>query len=184
MLERLGNLWWGFLLKGVLALLFAIAAVIWPGITLSVLIALFGAYLLVDGVVSLITSFRNEGWGWYVLQGLASLGAGLVTFIWPGLTALSLLFLIGGWAIVKGIGDIVAAIRIRKEVEGEWVLVVAGIASIAFGLLVILRPGAGALGVLWVIAFFAFLLGILFITLGLKLRKVTRGVEARLAGTA
>jgi uncharacterized membrane protein HdeD (DUF308 family) len=92
--------------------------------------------------------------------------------------------LIGVWAIVKGIADIVAAIRIRKEVEGEWVLVVAGIASIAFGLLVILRPGAGALGVLWTIAFFALLLGVLFIYLGLRLRKVTKTVGARFAGAA
>ena len=180
-MERLGNLWWGFLLKGILAVLFAIAAMFWPQLTLSLLIALFGAYLVVDGVVSLIASFGNERWARYVFQGLVSLGAGLITFLWPGLTALSLILLIGAWAIARGIADIVAAIEIRKEVEGEWVLVVAGLASIAFGLLVILRPGAGALGLVWVISFFATMLGILFIFLGLKLRNVTRGAKEQLS---
>jgi uncharacterized membrane protein HdeD (DUF308 family) len=170
--------WWTLLVRGLVAILFGILAFIWPGVTLSALVLLFGAYALVDGVAAIVVGIRDYGerqrWWATLLGGLVSVGAGVVTFLMPGLTALALLSVIAFWAIFRGLLDIVAAIRLRHVIEGEWLLGLCGVLSIAFGVMMVLFPGAGALAVIWWIAAFALLLGVMLVTLGFKLRRVAR----------
>ena len=168
--------WWSFVLRGILALLFAVSAWAYPGLTLWLLIVFFGAYVLVDGITQILMAFRKKLW-WYVLSGLVGVVAGLLTFLWPGITGLVLLLFIGFWALMKGILEIVEAIQLRKEIEGEWLMILSGLASILFAIVVLLRPGAGALAIAWIIGIYAFLFGLISIFLGLKLRGLKKAVE-------
>jgi uncharacterized membrane protein HdeD (DUF308 family) len=148
-----------------LAVLFAIITFVAPGISLAALVLVFGAYALADGVLALISAFRRSGRDaprWFlVLEGITGIAAGVLTLLWPAISALALLYLIAAWALVSGVLEVVAAIRLRKVVRGEWMLAVAGIASIAFGVLLALFPGPGALAlVLWIGAY-ALVFGIL-----------------------
>lgn len=172
MLDVLARNWWAVVLRGVFAVIFGLLALIWPGATLFVLIMLFGAYALVDGVFALIAAFRVAGGDRWplLLEGVVGILIGLLTFFWPGVTALVLLSFIAAWAIITGIFEIVAAIRLRREIEGEWALGLAGVASLIFGVLLILFPGAGALSLIWLIGAYAIVFGILLILLGLRLR--------------
>jgi uncharacterized membrane protein HdeD (DUF308 family) len=177
LLQRLAKHWWVFVIRGVLAILFGIGAFFWPGITLAALILVFGAYAVVDGAFALVAAFANrgahEGFPWaLLLVGLVGVGAGLLTFFYPGLTAFALLFFIAFWNIVRGIFEIVVAIRLRKELEGEGWLMLGGAASVLFGLLLIARPGAGALALLWLIG------AIVMIALGFRLKGAARHVPA------
>ena len=151
--STVSQFWWMLVLRGAVAILFGILAFMWPGVTLSVLILLFGAYALVDGIAAIIVGIKEYGdrerWWATLLSGLVSAAAGLVTFLMPGLTAIALLSLIAFWAIVRGVFEIMAAIRLRHEIEGELLLGIGGALSIAFGLLMLFFPGAGALAVVW-----------------------------------
>lgn len=178
MLAALAENWWAFLMRGIFAILFGIGALAFPGITLLVLLVLFGFYCLVDGFASLAMAFEAEKKGWYIIGGLVSLAAGVITFARPGVTALALLFVIGFWAIVRGITDVVVAFEIRKLVEGEWMLALGGVVSVLFGLLVLARPAGGALALIWLIAFFALILGFLLVGVGFKLRRLKKAGEA------
>jgi len=172
MLDVLARNWWAVVLRGVVAVLFGILAFIWPEVTLFVLIALFGAFALVNGMLAVISAFRIAGtdrW-WHVLEGVAGIVLGILTFLWPGITALVLVTFIAAWAIVTGIFQNVAAIRLRREIEGEWVLALAGLLSVIFGILLIVFPGAGALSLIWLISAYAIAFGVLLILLGLRLR--------------
>src|SRR5919198_3297421 len=123
--------WWAFALRGLAAIVFGVMAFIWPGPTLAALVLLWGAYALVDGVLAVIAAMRtgqDHRWG-LLLEGLAGIGAGIVTFAWPGLTALVLLFIIAAWALVTGVFELVAAVRLRRVIQNEWLLVLGGIAS-------------------------------------------------------
>src|SRR5512133_47450 len=166
--------WWSVVLRGVAAILFALAAFFMPGITLLVLVALFGAYALIDGVLALIGAVRaaqhNQQWWVLALEGVAGVVIGLLTFFSPGITALVLLYYIGAWAIITGVLEIVQAIRLRREIDNEWMLALAGAASLVFGVLVIAMPGAGALAIVWLIGAYALVFGIILIALGLRLR--------------
>jgi uncharacterized membrane protein HdeD (DUF308 family) len=172
----LSRAWWVLLLRGVVAIAFGALTWFQPGITLAALVMIFGAYTLVDGVLGAWAGIagRKEDEDWWVLLlgGLIGIGIGLMTFLAPGLTALGLLFYIAVWAIATGVLEILAAIRLRKEIEGEWRLVLGGLVSVAFGALLMARPGAGALAVLSVIAIFAVVFGILRVLLAFKVRKV------------
>jgi uncharacterized membrane protein HdeD (DUF308 family) len=106
-----------------------------------------------------------------ILAGVAGIITGVLTFLWPGLTALVLLYFIAGWAIVTGIFEVAAAIRLRKEIEGEWLLIIGGIASVLFGVLLVINPGAGALASVWIIGSYALIFGILMIVLAFRLRS-------------
>lgn len=178
MIAELSRNWWLFLIRGIAAILFGIAAFLWPGLTIAVLVLMFGAYALVDGIFSIIAgiSARNqvERWWMMIIVGLAGIATGVLTFIWPGMTALVLLYFIAAWAIVTGIFQIAAAIRLRKEIEGEWLLALGGIASIIFGVLLILMPGAGALASIWIIGSFAVVFGIVMIILAFRLRGLRK----------
>jgi uncharacterized membrane protein HdeD (DUF308 family) len=178
MLKAIADGWWSFALRGTLALLFGIGALSYPGLTLVILIVFFGIYALIDGITAILMAIGEKKWPTYLLIGVISMVAGLIAIARPGATALALLFVIGVWALIKGITEIVAAIQIRKEVEGEWTLALSGVISILFGLFVLARPGAGALALVWLIAVYAFAHGILDLMLGFKLRRLKKAAEA------
>jgi uncharacterized membrane protein HdeD (DUF308 family) len=165
-----------FALRGALALLFGILALLWPGLTLLVLVALFAAYAILGGVVSLVAAVKNrssdKGWWLILLFGLISVGAGVLAIFYPGLTALALVLVMGVNALFTGALEIAVAIRLRQVLQREWLLILSGIASIVFGVLVVLFPGAGALAMVWLISFYAVLTGVLLLALAFKLRSL------------
>jgi uncharacterized membrane protein HdeD (DUF308 family) len=173
--------WWALVIRGIFGLIFGALAFAWPGLTLGVLVLLFGAYAIVDGIFAIVASFDTKGtekkWWALLLEGLLGIAAGVVTFMWPGLTALTLLYVIGFWAIATGVTEIAAAIKLRKIIKHEWLLALAGVASIVFGALLFAYPGAGALAVVWWIGAYAIFFGIMLISLGLRLRGQERAIE-------
>ena len=178
MLRALAKNWWVFVLRGVLGILFGVMAYMWPGITLVSLVLLFGAYALVDGVFAVVGALtgrkEQEDWILMLLLGVVGIAVGILTYRSPGITALALLMYIAAWAFAKGVLEIVTAIKIRKEVEGEWALALSGALSVLFALFLLWNPGAGALGVIWVIAFYAIVFGVLSILFGFKIKKFAR----------
>jgi uncharacterized membrane protein HdeD (DUF308 family) len=175
MLQALAKNWWMVLLRGIAAIVFGVLAFAWPGLTLLTLVIIFGAYALVDGVVALIAAFSGGAkpaptW-WLIVAGIAGIVAGIATFVWPGITALVLIVFIGAWSIVHGIFEIVGAIKLRKEIDNEWLLILAGALSVIFGVLVLAMPGSGALALIWVIGAYAIVFGILLVGFSFRLRK-------------
>jgi uncharacterized membrane protein HdeD (DUF308 family) len=171
--------WWSLVIRGAIGVLVGILTLFWPTITLQALVLLFGAYALLDGVFSLIgawyASRAHERWGVLILEGIAGIVAAAITVLFPAITALALVLIVAAWAIVTGVLEIVAAIKLRRHIEGEWLLALAGVASIAFGVLVTIAPLAGALVIaLWVGAY-AFVTGVLMIILGFRLRSWAKG---------
>ncbi len=173
-LPLLAKYWWLILLRGIAAIIFGILAFIWPGITLLTLILFYGAFALVDGVLALAHAIMGGNAGsrwWLALVGIAGIAAGLVTFFMPGLTAFVLLVFIACWAIALGIFQIIGAIRLRKEIDNEWLIGLSGALSVLFGIVLLAAPGAGALGLIWVIASYAIVFGILLVMEAFKLKK-------------
>ncbi len=174
MATALGRNWGWLVLRGVLAIIFALLAWLWPGLTLEVLVLFFGAYALVDGVFALGAAFqrlgRHERWGAMLVEGILGIVVGILTFVWPGVTALVLVTFIGVWAIITGVMEIWAAIQLRQEIANEWLLGIAGALSVIFGVLVLIFPGTGALSIVWLIGVYAFLFGLMLIALGWRLR--------------
>ena len=170
--------WWAIALRGLVALLFGIATFMWPGITLWVLVALFGAYALINGVFAVIEAFRRdvsrERWLPLLFEGVVGILIGVVTLTWPGLTAMGLLFLIAFWAIMTGVFEFITAVRLRHEIRGEWLLALIAIVSMAFGLLLLAFPVTGAFSVFMMIRAFVFAIGALMIALAFKLRSLRR----------
>src|SRR5262245_29649526 len=150
--DALSRFWWMTLLRGVIAILFGVLIFMQPQISLTALVLVFGAFAFVDGIATVVTAIggrkNNESWWVLLIGGLAGIGVGILTLFNPRATALALLFYIAIWAIATGLLEIVAAIRLRKEIEGEVWLGLAGVASIAFGVLLVARPRDGALAVL------------------------------------
>lgn len=178
----LAGRWWTFVVRGIAAILFGVLTFLWPGISLTALVFLYGAYALVDGafnIVAAISKVRGRRHWWaLLLQGIVGMAAGLIAFAIPGLAALALLYLIAAWAILGGAFEIAAAIRLRKQLTGEWLLALSGVLSIAFGILLMLFPGAGALAlVLWIGAY-AVVFGGLLVALGFKLRRWGQSADA------
>lgn len=174
LIEAASRHWWLVVLRGVIAVLFGVLAWVWPGITLLALVIMWGIYSIADGVLSFVTAFRWRDSGkplWpLIVIGIAGIAAGVVAFAWPQITALVLLMFIAAWAIVMGIFQIVTAIRIRKEIDNEWLLGLSGLVSVIFGVLMIASPGAGAVAVIWIIGLYAVFFGVLLIALGFKLK--------------
>jgi uncharacterized membrane protein HdeD (DUF308 family) len=168
--------WWALALRGLAALIFGLLAFVWPGITLAALVFLFGAYALVDGAFAIVAGLRAPSdykrWWLLLIEGILSIIAGVIAFVVPGITALFLLGLIAGWAIITGVLEVIAAIQMRKYVTGEWLMVLSGIASVLFGVLLLINPSAGALAVVWLIGAYAVLFGVLLIALGFRLRSL------------
>lgn len=174
-LEHMHKEWGWIALRGVCALIFGVLALVLPGVTLAVLVLLWGSYALVDGVLALVAGARIREHGkplWPLIAvGVVGIAAGIATFFWPGVTALTLIFIIGIWAIAIGLFQIIAAVRLRKQIQGEWLHALSGLLSIVFGLVVVLRPGAGAIALAWLIGWFAICFGVILLALAFKLRK-------------
>ncbi len=168
---------WSFMLvRGLAAIAFGIFCFLWPAVSLLALVFVWGAYLFVDGIGAIIWGTRS-GWWLMTLVGIVSVLAGLIAFFWPGITALALLYLIAAWATVRGVSEVAAAIRLRRRIQSEWLLASAGVASVVFGVLVAVFPGAGALSVLWLIGSFALVFGILTVALSMRLRSLQRTIQ-------
>ena len=167
--------WWLLALRGLVAVLFGVLAFMWPGATLITLVWLFGAFALVNGILSLVLAAKTpKGYpkvGSLIFGGLLGILAGLLALVMPGITALGLLILIAAWAIVTGIMELVAAVRLRKIINNEWLLVLAGIASVVFGILLLFQPAAGALALIWLIGAWAFVFGTLLMILAFRMRN-------------
>jgi uncharacterized membrane protein HdeD (DUF308 family) len=177
MLDVLTRYWWTLVIRGVAAVLFGLMALIWPGITVLALVLLFGAYAILDGVLALGAAALNDARSagrrpWLVLEGIAGILTGIVTFAWPDVTTLVLLWLIAAWAIVTGVLEVVAAVRLRREIEGEWVLAASGVLSVVFGLLMMVWPASGAVALVVLIGVYAIVFGAALVALGWRLRAM------------
>ena len=174
-LPILSRNWWLVALRGLAAIVFGVLAFVWPAITLWALVLLFGAYMLVDGIFAIVAAVRAAGrearWWLLLIEGVLGVLAGLVAAFWPGLTALALLYFIAAWAIVSGILEIAGAIRLRREIEGEWALGLSGALSLLFGVLLVVIPApAGLLSLVWLIGAYALAFGVLLLVLAFRLR--------------
>ena len=171
-LPTLATNWWALLLRGIAAVLFGLAALFWPGLTLFVLIVFFGAYALVDGILAIVAGIRgSEGRRWLLLaEGVLGVLAGLITLFWPGMTALLLLFVISAWAIFTGLLKVVMAIFFRREVENAWLMGLSGVLSVLFGVILAVLPGAGLLSLVWLIGIYALIVGVVLIVLSVRMR--------------
>ena len=174
MLKLYGRYWWSFLLRGILAAVFGLVAIFLPGVTLGAIAILVAAFLFMDGVFSLFAALQGKSfegrWWLLLLEGIAGVAIATLTIFWPGLTLLAIVYLIGAWALFTGTLEIAAAIRLRHEIEGEWLLGLGGVLSILFGLILFFSPGVGAIALVWLIGAYALIFGISLIFLGLKLR--------------
>jgi len=178
LLPALARNWWVFLVRGLVAIVFGLVALAWPGATLVTLVLFYGVFALIDGVFAVIAAVRGKGdtgsrW-WLAFVGLLGIVAGLVTYFSPGLTALALLVVIGICALMYGVVEIVGAIRLRKEIDNEWMLIIHGALAALFGIIVLVRPGAGALALIWLIGAFAILSGVLLLAFAFTLKKHAR----------
>jgi uncharacterized membrane protein HdeD (DUF308 family) len=188
MQDRLARDWWIIALQGVSAVVFGVLALIWPAVTLLALVFLFGAYALVDGVLMLGRGLRRSGgthpdW-WRVVQGLVGIGAGVLAFAVPDITAYALLLVIAAWAIISGGMELVAAYQLRDVIRREWLLALDGIVSILFGVALIVFPSAGALAVVWLIGSFAIVSGVILLVMAFGLRGRARGSGTPVAQSA
>jgi uncharacterized membrane protein HdeD (DUF308 family) len=174
----LADNWQLVLLRGIAAIIFGILALVLPGLTLFLFIMLFGAYALVDGAFALWTAFTGGGaasnmtprW-WLVLIGLLGVATAVITVLWPGVTGLVLLYFIAAWALASGVFTIIGAIRLRKEIEGEWLLIANGVLSILIGLIMFFYPAAGALALVWLIGVYALVFGGILVALAFRLKR-------------
>ena len=175
MLHTLVANWWALALRGLAAVLFGLLTFFLPGITLVTLVLLFGAYALVDGIFNVIAFFRVASHQWALLiEGVIGIIAGVLTFAWPAITALALLYVIAFWAILTGVFEIIAGIRLRKVITNEWLLLVMGVLSFLFGLLILFAPGAGALAIVLWIGAYALVFGVFLLALAFRLRGQRR----------
>lgn len=187
MIAGYSKYWWTFVLRGTVAILFGLAALFWPALTLVVLIYFFGFFVLFEGLLAIFASFgkrEQEGWWVLLLEGIAGVLVGLLVLFYPGVTAFVLLIFIAVWAIFTGTFKVVDAVRLRRVIEGEWILGLTGIVSVLFGLFLLISPGAGALAIAWLIGLFAIFFGILLIALGLSFRRMAIPTEAERAAKA
>ena len=168
-----GLSWGALVLRGVLLIALGIAAILLPGPSLAALVAVFGAFALVDGVLAVVNGLMApERPRWFVvLAGIAGVGIGVITFFSPGSTAVALVLLIGAWSIVQGIAEIATAWQLRKVIEGEGWLILSGAVSLLFGAYLVVFPGSGALAVLWLIGFYAIYFGVTLLGLGWLARQ-------------
>jgi uncharacterized membrane protein HdeD (DUF308 family) len=175
-LQPLTRNWWILLLRGLAGVLFGIAAFVWPGLTVLALTLLYGAFAMADGVTSLGAALTGSGekgiptW-WLGLVGLLGIAVGVVAFLWPGITAFALVIMIGAWAVVIGVLEIIGALWLRKQIEDEWLMIAIGLLSLLFGLALLLRPVAGAVAIAWAVGAFALISGLLHIGFALRLRN-------------
>jgi uncharacterized membrane protein HdeD (DUF308 family) len=182
-LTQLSRDWWHFAVRGVLAIVFGIMALIWPGLTITALVLLFGAFALVDGIFTIATGIASrkyfKQWWALLLEGLTGIVIAALTFIWPNVTALVLLYFIAAWAIITGIFEIMAAIELRNVIVGESVMILYGLLSIVLGVLLFAFPQAGAVSLVWAIGFYAIVAGIMEIVVAVRLRGLERQIKSK-----
>ncbi len=176
MLQTYSRSWWLFVSRGIVAVLFGLAAIVFPGITLNLLVLLVGAFFFADGVLAIVSSLgtRQVAGRWWIslLEGGAGVLIGILAIIWPGTTLVAMVYLIAAWALVTGIFEIAAAVHLRQVITGEWFLGLGGIISVLFGFLLFASPGTGALTLVWILGAYAIFFGILLLLLGFKLKKL------------
>jgi uncharacterized membrane protein HdeD (DUF308 family) len=181
MLEKMTHNWWLYAVRGLVAFLFGILAFTLPEQTVQALVLVFGAFALVDGIFAMFAGIAShryfERWWAVLLEGVVGVVIGLLTFFWPNITALALLYMIAAWALITGIFEIVAAIQLRRVIVGEWMLILGGLLSILFGVLLFVFPAAGAVSVIWVIAIYAVVFGISEIIFAFRLRSLWHDFE-------
>ena len=180
LVDDLARHWWVIALRGLAAVLFGVLTFAWPGITLAVLVLLFGAYALVDGVLAIVVAVRGGTDHRVVLglEGVVGVLAGLATFVFPGLTALVLLYIIAFWAILTGVLEVVAAVRLRRVITNEWGLIIGGVLSVLFGIVLVAAPGTGALAVVFLIGIYAVVFGIALLVMSWGLRSHAQHLPA------
>jgi uncharacterized membrane protein HdeD (DUF308 family) len=173
-MERTAVSWWSLALRGAVAIIFGILAYLMPGLTLQALVLVFGAYAIVDGVFAIASGIRpsqSRGRDWLlVVGGIAGIIAGVIAWLLPGMTALVLITIIGAWAIVTGAFEIAAAFRLRNVLRHTWLFILEGVLSLVFGLFVFIAPGAGALALVWLIAAYAIVSGVMLLVFGLRMK--------------
>jgi uncharacterized membrane protein HdeD (DUF308 family) len=162
--------WWALALRGLAGIVLGIAAFAWPGITLVILVILFGAYLLVDGIFAVVGGALSRSW-LLALDGVLGLIAGVIALVWPGITAVALLFLVAAWALLTGIAELVAAIRLRNMIRNEWLLIITGVVSIVFAILLVINPTAGLLTLVYLFGAYAIVFGVVSLALAVRLRS-------------
>ncbi len=169
MIEALKRNWWVLVIRGICGIVFGVIAFAYPGLTLATLVILFGAWVLIDGVFRIVGATAGRAsdpdWGFHLIIGLLGVVVGFLTFRAPGITALILVIYIGAWALMIGAVEIALAIKLRRELKGEWLLVLMAV-------LLLWNPGPGALALLWLIASYAIVLGVLAIFFGFRLRSL------------
>jgi uncharacterized membrane protein HdeD (DUF308 family) len=174
MIETLKRHWWVPVIRGVAAIIFGIIAFVYPGLTIATLVLFFGAWVLIDGIFRIVGAIGHRAsdpdWGWQLVIGILGIVVGLLTFHAPQITALALVIYIAAWALMIGASEIAIAVKMRREIKGEWFLILMGLASIVFAVLLLWNPIAGAAAVIWLIAWYAVVLGVLAIFFGFRLR--------------
>jgi uncharacterized membrane protein HdeD (DUF308 family) len=176
LIETLKRHWWVPVIRGIAAIIFGIIAFLYPGITIATLVLLFGAWVLIDGIFRVVGAIGHRAtdpdWGWHIVIGIVGIIVGFLTFHAPQITALALIIYIAAWALMIGATEIALAIKVRREIKGEWFLILMGLASIVFAVLLLWNPIAGAAAVIWLIAWYAVVLGILAIFFGFRLKTL------------
>jgi uncharacterized membrane protein HdeD (DUF308 family) len=184
--DILSRYWWMTLLRGLFWILLGIVIFARPGISLLSLTLALGAIMFIDGIINVVNALsgrkENDDWWVLLLVGLAGIGVGVLTFYNPQATALAVVLYVAIWAIATGLLEIVAAVRLRRQIEGEFWLALAGIASVVFGVLLAARPGVGALTILWLIGAYAIVFGVILLLLAFRVRSGVKRV-ARALGT-
>ncbi len=167
---------WLIALRGIIAIVFGVLALLWPGLTALTLVLWLGIYLLIDGVLAIITGIRhradNDRWWVLLLEGIVGIVAAIYIFLFPQPATLAVLLVIAAWAIVTGVLEIVFAIRMRREIHNEWMIALTGVVSILFGIIILLNPAAGLMGIVWAIGAYAILFGILMLILAITARRL------------
>jgi uncharacterized membrane protein HdeD (DUF308 family) len=184
--ELLSNSWWMLAVRGVLAIAFGVLALAAPGATLLVLVALFAAWAIVGGgasVIAAVTNRNTDKWWLVLLLGIVSILAGIVAVLHPAITILALVLLMGANALATGVLEIVMAIRLRKSIEHEWLLALAGAISVLFGLAVLLVPAAGAIAMVWMVSIYAIFSGVLLLALGMRARTWGNRADSKRMGS-
>ncbi len=178
---QIANSWWSLVVRGLVAIIMGLITFAWPGITLTALVLVFGAYALIDGVMSLVGVWRaattHERWAGLLIEGIAGIAAAVITVLWPAITAIALVYIIAAWALVTGVFELVTAVRLRKYITGEWMLALAGIASIVFALLIVVFPIAGALTIALWFGIYALIFGVILVGLGIRLRTHAKTIH-------
>ena len=175
MLSTLSENWWVLALRGLLAVLFGFAALVLPLGTLEAVGRLFGVYAILEGALVVLIGMRGTQYrGAFLSEGAFGIVAGLVALAWPGVTALVLLYVVAIWAILSGIAEIIAAVALRREIEGEWVLFLVGVLSVVLGVAMAVLPSVGVLSLIWLVGLYALAVGVAMIVLAFRVRDVRR----------